>query len=183
MALLESIDIPLGTEMPDFDLPAPNGARHTLTSTMGSHGLLIAFTCNHCPYAIAIWPRLIALAKQAKALGVETVAINPNINPDYPEDAPGKMLLKIKEWDISFPYLVDAAQGIAEAYKAQCTPDLYLLNAKQELVYHGRLDDNWKEPAKVTAHELADAIQNLASGKPINSRQNPSMGCSIKWKN
>lgn len=182
MALLESIDLPLNTKMPSFDLPDPQGTRHSMTSAMGSKGLLIAFTCNHCPYAIAIWPRLMALAKQAKKMGVNTLAINPNINSDYPDDAPDKMLIKIKEWEIEFPYLVDASQEIAKAYKAQCTPDLYLLNAQQELVYHGRLDDNWKEPAKVTQAELADAIQNLASGKAIVARQNPSMGCSIKWK-
>ncbi len=183
MALLESIDIPLGTSMGDFRLPDPQGKIYTLDQSMGNKGLLIVFTCNHCPYAIAIWPRLIKLAAYAKNLGIHTVAINPNINPAYPEDAPEKMVEKIAEWGIPFPYLVDRSQIVANAYQAQCTPDLYLLNKQQQLVYHGRLDDNWKEPQKVTREELKLAIDALANGTNISTEQFPSMGCSIKWNN
>lgn len=182
MALVESIDIPLGTEMPSFELSDPQGKKYKSDQLYGSKGLLIAFTCNHCPYALAIWPRLIQLAEQAKILGINSVGINPNIHPDYPEDAPEKMVEKIKEWKISFPYLVDASQKVAQNFKAQCTPDLYLFNADQKLVYHGRLDDNWKEPQKVKRQELKEAIENLATGKEINKDQKPSMGCSIKWR-
>ena len=89
---------------------------------------------------------------------------------------------RIKEWGIDFPYLVDETQKIAEAFKAQCTPDLYLFNSKQELVYHGRIDDNWQDESKVTKHELKEAIESLASEKPILTEQKPSMGCSIKWR-
>lgn len=182
MPLLESIDIKLGTQMPNFELPTPTGETHSLQSTMGDKGLLIAFTCNHCPYAVAIWDRLIELAKHAETRGIKTVGINPNIHPDYPDDAPEKMIEKIKEWGIPFPYLIDETQQIAKAYDAQCTPDLYLLNHNAELVYHGRLDDNWKHPSQVQKEELKEAIENLALGQPIDSDQKHSMGCSIKWK-
>jgi len=182
MALLESIDIPLGTTMPDFNLPDPSGKNFSSKNLSGTKGLLVVFTCNHCPYAIAVWPRLIRLAGEAKTLGIATVAINPNIHPNYPEDAPHKMENKITEWGISFPYLIDETQEVAKAYRAQCTPDLYLLDATGKLVYHGRIDDNWKEESKVTKQELKSAIENLAAGKNIDPQQFPSMGCSIKWK-
>lgn len=182
MALVESIDIPLGSKMPGFQLKDPVGKIFESTSLSGSKGLLVAFTCNHCPYAIAIWPRLIALAEKAKKLGVNTVGINPNIHPGYPDDAPEKMIEKIKEWKIGFPYLVDETQAVAREFKAQCTPDLYLFDANQKLVYHGELDDNWKEPAKVKKHELMEAIVALTSGKVVSSDQKHSIGCSIKWK-
>ena len=183
MALLESIVLPLGTKMLAFELKDPNGKLYKSKDLYGLKGLLVVFTCNHCPYALAVWPRLIRLAKHARTLGVHTVAINPNIHPNYPDDAPDKMIVKIKEWGIDFPYLVDAAQDIAKAFKAQCTPDLYLFNPDQELVYHGRIDDNWQEESKVTRHELKEAIDNLVSEKPISAKQYPSMGCSIKWCN
>lgn len=182
MVLLESLDIPLGTPLPPFTLKDPNGVPHGRDALMGEHGLLVAITCNHCPYAIAIWPRLIALSHYAQALGIHTVGINPNIHPDYSEDAPEKMKVKIKEWGIPFPYLVDETQEVARALQAQCTPDLYLYNAQQHLIYHGRLDDNWKEDAKVTRQELKAAIEALAQGKPVSPEQHPSMGCSIKWR-
>lgn len=182
MSLLESIDIPLGTPLPPFELKDPYEKVYRSPDLFGPKGLLVAFTCNHCPYALAIWPRLIRLAEEATPMGVNTVGINPNIHPQYPEDAPYKMELKIKEWGISFPYLVDETQKVANAFKAQCTPDLYLFDAAQKLVYHGRLDDNWQEESKVKRQELKEAIENLVAGKPISKDQKPSMGCSIKWR-
>ncbi|MBX7148888.1 thioredoxin family protein [bacterium] len=182
MALVESLDIPLGTTMPAFNLPSPDGALYNSASINGPKGLLVAFTCNHCPYAIAIWPRLIKLADEAKTWGINTVGINPNIHPNYPDDAPDKMKIKIKEWGIKFPYLIDESQQVAQSYKAQCTPDLYLLDPTGKLVYHGRLDDNWKEPEKVQVQELRNAMLALKEGKAITSNQKPSMGCSIKWR-
>lgn len=182
MALIESTHVPLGSKMPAFKLKEAQGVKiHDSDSLYGTQGLLVAFTCNHCPYAVAIWPRLIQLANHAKTLGVNTVGINPNIHPDYPEDAPDKMIEKIKEWKISFPYLVDETQNIAKKFDARCTPDLYLFDRAQKLVYHGRLDDNWQNETLVKKHELQEAIENLVEGKKINSDQRPSMGCSIKW--
>ncbi len=179
--LLESLPITLGQKMPDFNLLTPTGESHSLNNTIGPKGLLIIFTCNHCPYAIAIWPRIVQLAKEAQTLGIKTVGINPNIHPSYPEDRPEKMIEKIAEWGIPFPYLVDEDQTVAKAYQAQCTPDLYLVNQNKELVYHGRLDDNWKDPKAVKQQELRTAILNLSQELPISTIQHPSMGCSIKW--
>ena len=182
MALVESIKIELGMKMPDFQLKDAKGKSFKANELYGARGLLIAFTCNHCPYAQAVWPRLIALAKEAKKWGINTVGINPNIHPNYPDDAPQEMLKKEKEWGIPFPYLVDEMQETARAFQAQCTPDLYLINHAGALIYHGRLDDNWNEPKNVKREELKEAITALAEGKPVSKDQKPSMGCSIKWR-
>jgi peroxiredoxin len=182
MALLESMNIPLGSPMPEFSLPDPDGVTYNGKELTGENGLLVAFTCNHCPYAIAVWPRLVELAKLGKTLGIATAAINPNINPNYPEDAPDKMKIKTQEWGIFFPYLIDESQATAKAFKAQCTPDLYLFDKDQKLAYHGRIDDNWEDATKVTRHELKEALEALGSGQAVPTEQRPSMGCSIKWK-
>ena len=183
MALLQSILIPLGTAMPDFKLKTPSGEEFKGTNLFGDKGLLIGFLCNHCPYAVAVWPRFVRLAQYAKEMGINAVAINPNINPDYPEDGPEEMIKKVKEWNIDFPYLVDENQDIARAFKAQCTPDIFLFNNEKKLVYHGRIDDHWQDENKVTRQELKEAIEHCASGQEIAKDQNPSMGCSIKWLN
>ncbi len=181
MALVESLSIALGTTMPAFEVKDPHGKTFQGDKLYGKKGLLVVFTCNHCPYAIAIWPRLIKLTRDIKLLGINTVAINPNINPDYPDDSPEKMLKKIKELGIDFPYLVDETQTVAKNFKAQCTPDIYLFDQNKRLIYHGRFDDNWQDESKVKREELKEAVKNLADGKPISSEQKPSMGCSIKW--
>ncbi|TPW19911.1 MAG: antioxidant, AhpC/TSA family [Elusimicrobia bacterium] len=182
MALMESVPVALGTEMPDLRLSDPAGKEFEGRALYGPKGLVVAFTCNHCPYAIAVWPRLVRLAAKAQALGVGTVAVNPNIHPGYPDDAPKKMTEKIREWGIPFPYLVDETQGTAKAFKAQCTPDLYLYGADRRLSYHGRLDDNWQDEAAVRREELWEAVESVAAGRPVAAPQRPSMGCSIKWR-
>ncbi|MBF0484893.1 MAG: thioredoxin family protein [Candidatus Omnitrophica bacterium] len=181
MALLESIKIPLGTQMPSFSLKDTAGKVFKSSDLYAHNGLLVFFTCNHCPYAQAVWPRVIRLGAYASTIKIGVVAINPNINPDYPEDSAEGMVKKIKEFKIPFPYLVDDTQKVARDFKAQCTPDIYLFNKNKELVYHGRIDDNWKEEAAVTREELKSAMSNLVSGQGIDSKQYPSMGCSIKW--
>ena len=145
MALIDSINIELGIKMPNIDLKDTNGTNITTQDVMGKKGLIIYFTCNHCPYALAIWPRIIELYKYSKKLGINSIAVNPNIHPDYPADSPEEMKKKVSEWNIPFPYLIDENQETTKQYQAQCTPDIYLLNSKNELIYHGRLDDNWKK--------------------------------------
>ena len=180
---VESLDIPLGTQMPPFKLADPFGNTFDSASFTGTKGILVGFLCNHCPYAQAVWHRFIKYGTEALKHGIAVVAINPNIHPDYPDDAPSEMVKKITEWKIPFPYLVDETQNVARAFKAQCTPDIYLFDAKHRLVYHGRVDDNWKDETQVTRHELKDAIDHLVAGLPINEPQYPSIGCSIKWRN
>lgn len=181
MVLLESILVKLGTALPDFTLKDPQGKAYKSSELSGERGLLVIFTCNHCPYAIAVWPRVIRLAKYAKGMKVNTIAINPNINPAYPDDSPAKMIEKIKELGIEFPYLVDETQEVARTFKAQCTPDIYLFNKDKKLAYHGRIDDNWQDESKVTREELKEALNNMTTGQPLDPVQRPTMGCSIKW--
>lgn len=183
MALLESIIIPLGTPMPEFKLNDPFGKSHEGKDLYGEKGLLLAFLCNHCPYAIAVWPRFIRLANAIKDKGIHAAAINPNINPEYPDDAPEQMVRKIKEEGIRFPYLGDEKQDVARAFKAQCTPDIFLFDHQKRLIYHGRFDDNWQDERKVKHQELKEAIDCYLNGKKIPTEQKPSMGCSIKWVN
>jgi len=181
MALVGSIHIAQGTKLPDFSLNDPAGVQHHSRELLGENGLLLVITCNHCPYAIAVWPRVLRLAKEIRAKGVSTAAINPNIHPDYPADSPAAMQEKVAEWGIDFPYLVDEGQSVAKALAAQCTPDIYLYNGDGDLYYHGRIDDYWKDEAKVTQQELLPAVELMVTGADAPSIQHPTIGCSIKW--
>ena len=181
MSLLESSDIPMKTKLNHFILEDPNGNSVNSNELMGKNGLLIYIVCNHCPYNQALWERLVKVSEFARKIDVGVVAINPNIHPNYPEDSPSHMLDKIKEYDIKFPYLVDIEQKVAKDLGAVCTPDIFLFDSTCELFYHGRVDDNWKNPSLVTKEELQEALMMLFSGKNSPSEQNPSMGCSIKW--
>jgi len=182
MALVASIHMDIGWELPDLALAGTDGRQYRLRECVGENGLLVAFTCNHCPYAIAVWPRLIRHAGNFRAMGVSTVAINPNIHPDYPEDSPAAMREKVIEWKIDFPYLEDTTQEAASTFDAQCTPDLYLFAKDGKLYYHGRIDDYWKDEARAQQQELATAVEMMVAGDSPPQPQHPTIGCSIKWR-
>ncbi len=184
MALLYSEQLPIGWEAADFNLIGTDDKSYSLKDFAGHKGLLIIFTCNHCPYAKAAWPLVTELHKRF-GQDIAFVAINPNDYETYPDDTPEAMKEKMTEWNIQFPYLVDETQEIAKSYKAQCTPDPYLFKNEDglyRLFYHGRINDNWQEPENVKERDLDGAINKLLAGKDSPQTQPPSLGCSIKWK-
>lgn len=178
---VSSLKLPLSTKAPDFNLPATDGKNYSLGSLADARAIVVIFTCNHCPYAKAAWPLLIKLADEYKDKEVVFVGINPNDENQYPEDSFEVMKQKVGEWGINFPYLRDENQEVVRAYKAQCTPDIYVFDGKRKLYYHGRINDNWQNPDQVTREELKEALEDLLSGNPPPKIQHPSLGCSIKW--
>jgi peroxiredoxin len=184
MALVQSEPLPIGWEAKDFFLKDTEGKQYSLKNFADKKGLLIVFTCNHCPYAVASWPLIIDLYLQF-GKDIAFVAINPNDEINYPQDSFEQMKIKKIEWKIPFSYLRDETQEIAQAYQAQCTPDLYLFkneNQTFKLFYHGRINDNWQNPKEVKEKNLEDALNALISSQLPPEFQPPSMGCSIKWK-
>lgn len=182
MVLLESDDVELGMEAPDFELPATDGSTYELTS-FDEDILVVMFICNHCPYVKAVRGRLIELAEDFEDASVAFAAINPNDAEEYPDDSFERMKEVADEYDYPFPYLRDESQEVARAYGAVCTPDIFVFDEERELRYRGRVDDNWEEPDEVTREDLRLAIETLLEGEhPDPDEQYPSQGCSIKWK-
>ena len=145
--------------------------------------LVVMFICNHCPYVQAVEDRLIALAREYGPRGVRFVGICANDATDYPDDAPARLLARWREKGFGFPYGIDESQEVARAFGAVCTPEFFVYDAARRLAYHGRLDDIWHDPRKVTRRELAAALDAAARRRaPAPEQQTPSMGCSIKWR-
>jgi peroxiredoxin len=179
---ITSNELPLGSLCPDFSLPSVDGKHYARDDFGKSKGLLIAFICNHCPYVKVVEDRLIALAKAFSETELQMVAICSNDASEYPEDAPAELFERWKHKDYGFPYLVDEEQRVAIAFKAACTPDIFLYDQARKLYYHGRIDDNWKDASKVTKEELKEAIQSLVRGEAAPTTQVNTIGCSIKWR-
>ena len=181
MALTESLDLPLGAPCPDFRLPAVDGQIHARDDFRGAPALVVLFICNHCPYVQAIEDRLIALQRDYAPRGVQLVGICSNDPTDYPDDRPDRLLARWRAKGYGFPYLIDTGQGVARAFKAVCTPDMYVFDREFRLAYHGRLDDDWQHPTKVTRQDMRAALDAVLAGQPVPTEQPPSIGCSIKW--
>ncbi len=172
----------LGAPCPDFKLPSVDGKTFALKDFAASKVLVIGFICNHCPYVQAIEDRVIRLANSWQNSGAQFVGICSNDPSDYPEDAPEALHARWLEKKYNFPYLIDEDQSVARDFAAVCTPDFFVFDSERRLAYRGRLDDSWRNPDQVKNEELKSAVDKLLHGQSLDSVQNPSMGCSIKWK-
>ena len=173
--------LPIGSPAPDFSLPGIDGNFHTLQSLSGGAAVVLNFTCNHCPYAQAYEDRAMALVREFAPKGVAFAAINPNDAERYPDDSFEKMKERAAARGFNFPYLRDESQAVARAYGAVCTPHLFVI-AGGAIVYEGRIDDNWKDPAAARHHDLRAALEAVLAGRPVPTPNTNPMGCSIKWK-
>ncbi|OQW46586.1 MAG: alkyl hydroperoxide reductase [Proteobacteria bacterium SG_bin7] len=182
MALTHTPTPDLNFHCPDFSLPAVDGKTYSLADFRKSEVLVVMFICNHCPYVKAIEDRLINLGNHFKSQSVQFVAICSNDAEGYPEDSFENLKKRWTEKKYPFPYLHDQDQRVAKNFGAVCTPDFFVFNKNRGLQYRGRLDDSWKDPSQVTRQELKGAIETILNGKTMPKEQNPSMGCSIKWK-
>jgi peroxiredoxin len=163
-------------------LPGTNNKVYSLESFKDKKVLVVIFMCNHCPYVKAVLRRLINLQNEYAERSVQLVGINVNDVKKQPDDSPENMKALAEKKQLPFPYLFDASQESAKSYDAVCTPDIYVYGEERELLYRGRVDDNWQHPDEITRHDLKDAIEAILAGQPVNDDQVSSLGCSIKWK-
>ena len=184
MALTASTMLSLGTQAPDFHLPdVVSGQTISLSTFADKKALLVMFICRHCPFVKHIKEELAQLGKDYINKGLGIVAISTNDAKNYPDDAPELLKAMAIELDFNFPFCYDESQETAKAYTAACTPDFFLFDAKQQLVYRGQLDESRPSNGKaVTGVDLRAAIDAVLADQPVAGEQKPSIGCNIKWK-
>lgn len=182
--LMESKMLPLGTKAPAFELTdTVSGKKFSLESYKNSQALLVMFICQHCPYVQHVKAELARLGRDYKNKSLGIAAVSSNDAQAYPKDAPAELAAFAQREGFAFPLLYDETQAVAKAYSAVCTPDFFLFDKSRKLVYRGQLDDS--RPGKdtpVTGRDLRAAIDAVLAGKPVDAKQKPSAGCSIKWK-
>jgi peroxiredoxin len=184
MAETPSTMLPLGTTAPEFTLPdVVSGKDISLREAKSDNATVIMFICNHCPFVKHVQDGLIQVANDYKSKGISFIAISSNNVETHPEDAPERMKAIAEQKNYPFPYLYDESQEVAKAYKAACTPDLYIFDRELKCAYRGQLDDSRPGSAiPVTGKDIRDALDNILAGKPVSDKQRPSIGCNIKWK-
>jgi len=182
MAKVESrMQLQRGDSAPIFELPGIDGRGHALAECAGKSGVLVIFMCNHCPYVKARMAEIVALHREYGD-SVAFVGINAS-DPAYPGESFQDMKDFAEAYGMEFPYLVDANGDLAKAYGATCTPDPFLFDADQRLVFHGRISDALEPGDTPSEHTMKENIEKLLRGEEIEKWFNPSLGCSIKFKN
>jgi peroxiredoxin len=183
VVLTPSTMLTLGTKATDFSLPNVDGRTVSLADFTGAPALLVVFMCNHCPYVKHVAAGLAQLARDYQAKGVAVAGINSNDVAAHPDDSPAEMAHEAKSRGYTFPYLFDATQRVAQAYKAACTPDFYVFDKDQKLVYRGQMDASRPDSGVlVTGKDLRAALDAVLACKPLPADQKPSIGCNIKWQ-
>ncbi|MFN2117784.1 MAG: thioredoxin family protein [Candidatus Promineifilaceae bacterium] len=184
MTAVPSTMLPLGTAAPGFTLPdTVSGEAVDLAAIQSDTATVIMFICNHCPYVKHVNKELVRVANDYQPKGVAFVAINSNDIEAYPEDSPERMKEVAEQQGYSFPYLYDEDQSVAKAYKAACTPDLFVFDDQMKLVYRGQLDGSRpRNDVPLTGEDLRAALDAVIAGEPVMEDQRPSIGCNIKWK-
>ena len=177
-------ELEIGSTMPlkDLELADISGKNITLANAKGDAGTLVVFSCNTCPWVIRWEDRYVSLANTYVQKGIGLVVVNSNAARFGGEDSLEEMLEHAKNNGYNFPYAQDPESELASAFGATKTPHIYLFNGDDKLVYRGAIDDNAKNAKKVDVPFLANAIDALLAGNPINPQTTKALGCSIKFK-
>ena len=184
MVKTASTMLALGTAAPKFQLPdVVSGKTISLDSYADSQALLVMFICQHCPFVIHVREELAKIGQdyQDRPLGI--VGISANDVANYPNDSPEKLKQMAQEFNFNFPVCYDESQEVSKTYTAACTPDFFLFDRDNKLVYRGQLDDS--RPGNgfpITGQDMRQAIDLTLEGTEIDFAQKPSIGCNIKWK-
>jgi peroxiredoxin len=181
---ISSFMVPLGTPAPGFSLPpAGGGPAVSLGDFPDASALLVAFLSNHCPYVRRIEKAFGALTAEYAAKGLATVAVCSNDAGRYPDDDAAHLREQSERAGFAFPYLVDASQEVALAYRAACTPDLFLYDAGRRLAYRGQFDGaRPRNEVPSDGATLRSALDLVLAGERVPEPHAPSLGCGIKWK-
>lgn len=168
----------IGDKAPDFkDLPGVDGKDHGLADYGSAKAVVVVFTCNHCPVAVAYEDRIIEFQKDYQDKGVQVVAINVN---NLPADRLDKMKERAEKKGFNFPYLYDESQKSGRDYGATVTPHFFVLCKERKVAYMGAMDDN-NNAEKIKETWLRDAVDAVLAGKEPPKTTTQQRGCSIKW--
>lgn len=184
MARTASTMMALGTQAPDFSLKdVVSGRTISRDQFAGMKGLLVMFLCAHCPFVKHVEQELARIGHDYAVNGLGIVAISSNDAEAYPEDAPAGLRAQSQRNRFTFHYLYDESQEVARAYNAVCTPDFFLFDSNNRLVYRGQMDGSRPgNGVPVDGRDLRAAIEAVMEGRPVPQDQQPSIGCGIKWK-
>ncbi|MCA9269879.1 MAG: thioredoxin family protein [Planctomycetales bacterium] len=168
-------EIEIGAKAPDFTAKGVDGKEYGLQSALkGSDAVVVCFTCNKCPVAVAYEDRFIDFAKQYADKKVQFLAINCNTSEDL-----AAMKQRAEEKGFPYPYAYEDSGDAARGYGARVTPHLFVVNKDGKVVYHGAFDNSTNNP---TVHYVASAVDAALAGKLPEVTTTKAVGCGIRPK-
>lgn len=170
----------VGDIVEDFALINVSGDTISLSDFRDEKGIIVIFTCNHCPFAQLYEQRIIDLHRNFAPKGYPVLAINPNSPLIAPEDSFEKMQERARTKHYPFKYLFDEAQTVYPKFGATRTPHVYVLDENRAVQYIGAIDNNPEAPNASTQRWVENAVNALLRGEKPNPPSTKSVGCTIK---
>lgn len=165
----------LGLECANFELDDSYGQSHKLSDSK-QRFKVIAFLGTECPLAKLYSQRLNDLSAEFRE-HVAILGLNANC-----QDSNSDIANFVKRHELQFPILKDLRNEVANQLQATRTPEVFLLDEKNQVRYQGRIDDQYGvgyAKSKPTKSDLRDAIVCLTEGRDIATTKTEAVGCLI----
>ena|SRR5215216_3269296 len=177
-------ELPIGSTLPKATVLMKDisGKEVSLKDAKKSNGLLVMFTCNTCPYVIKNQQRTKDIAAYAEKNNIGIILVNSNEAQRGDDDSFEEMKQYAKQQGYNWYYTVDKNSELADAFGANRTPECFLFNKEDKLVYTGAIDDNPGSAEDVKRNHLKEAINEMVSKKEVSVKTSRSVGCTIKRK-
>lgn len=176
LAIPASAGPAIGAAAPDFTLKAIDGSTFQLANALKTNkAVVLAFIATKCPYDAGYNQRKQEIAKAYASKGVLFVGINSN-----KAELVDEMKAHASKNGHTFTILKDTDNKIADLYGAQRTPEVFVIDSKGMLRYHGRIDENYEDAAKVQSPDLRNALDQLLAGQAVTNAETKAFGCTIK---
>ena len=184
MSFMYVNELPIGSTLPKATVPMKDisGKEVTLKDAKKANGLLVMFSCNTCPYVIKNQQRTKEIAAFTEKNNIGIILVNSNEAQRGNDDSFEAMKQYAKQQGFSWYYVVDKNSEVADAFGANRTPECFLFNKEDKLVYHGAIDDNPGSAGDVGRKHLKEAIGEMLSNKEVSVKTSRSVGCNIKRK-
>lgn len=168
--------VTIGQRVDSFELQDYRGRAYRLES-YENQPVVVAFLGAECPLAKLYGPRLQHLADEYADQGVAVLGVSSNV-----QDSVTELAAYARRHGLKFPILKDVGNRVADAFGAERTPEVFLLNAQHLVVYHGRIDDQYVVGISRNAasrEDLRIAIDEMLVGDPATVPQTEPLGCII----
>ena len=166
----------IGAAAPQFSLKTLDGRAFSLAEAARSHkAVVVIFIATQCPYSNAYNDRMRDMASAYEKRGVLFAGINSNKTEPAEE-----VSAHAKKHGFGFPVMKDPDNKVADLYDARHTPEVFVVDPEGKLRYHGRIDENYEDAAKVSSPDLKNALDALLGGSPIARTETKAFGCTIK---
>lgn len=173
----EHSTIEIGRHIDDFHLPDHAGKERSLAELADRELVVVAFLGTECPLAKLYAGRLQAIAHDYADRGVAVVGVMSNS-----QDSLADIAEFVRLHELSYPVLRDNRNRVADAFGAERTPQVFVLDRQRTVRYAGRVDDQYVVGLirdKPTTEDLRAALDDLLAGKSVATPTTPVVGCII----